>query len=167
MQQIFDALHFHPTTFILMTINILVVMAVLYKLFYKPVGAMLEARKNSINDTLRQAAEANHRARLNELQYTEALSNARYVAKKILNEASDIGESMRQDMLKEAKIKANLILAKANDEIEAERQRAQQDLQDEVSRLAIEAAKKVLGKEIDPKMHQELIQNLLKEAGKL
>lgn len=167
MSQIFDALNFHPTTFILMTINILVVLFVLNKLFYKPVGRMLEERQLHINEQLDQAAQANLNARLNELRYSEELSNARYQAKKLVNKANDIGEDMKRQIITEAKTKANVIIAKAEDEIVTERLRAERDIQNEVSKLAIAAAKKVLGKEINPAEHQELIQDLLKEAGKL
>jgi F-type H+-transporting ATPase subunit b len=167
MNQIFDALNFHPTTFILMTINILVVLFILNKLFYKPVGRMLEERQLHINEQLDQAAQANLNARLNELRYSEELSNARYQAKKMVNKANDIGEDMKRQIITEAKTKANVIIAKAEDEIATERLRAERDIQNEVSKLAIAAAKKVLEKEINPAEHQELIQDLLKEAGKL
>ncbi len=167
MSQIFDALNFHPTTFILMTINILVVLFVLNKLFYKPVGRMLEERQRHINEQLDQAAQSNLNARLNEIRYSEELSNARYQAKKLVNEADDIGEDLKRQIINEAKTKANVIIAKAEDEIVAERLRAEREIQNEVSKLAIEAAKKILGKEIDPAEHQNLIQELLKEAGRL
>ena len=167
MSQIFEALHFDLTTFILMTINILVVLFVLNKLFYKPVGRMLEERQKHINEQLDQAAQANLNAKLNELRYSEELSNARYQAKKLVNKANDIGEDMKRQIIDEAKTKANVIIAKAEDEIAAERLRAERDLQNEVSKLAIEAARKVLEKEIDPAEHQEMIQELLEEAGKL
>lgn len=167
MNQIFDALNFHPTTFILMTINILVVLFILNKLFYKPVGRMLEERQLHINEELDQAAQANRNARLNELRYSEELSNARYQAKKLINKANDIGEDMKRQIIFEAKTKANVIVAKAEDEIATERLRAERDIQNEVSKLAIAVAKKVLEEEINPAKHQELIQDLLKEAGKL
>ena len=167
MSQILEALHFHPTTFILMAINILVVIGVLYKVFYKPVGRILEERQKKINDQLHQAAQSNLNARLNEIRYSEKLDNARYQAKKVVNQAEDLGEELKRQIIEEAKKKSNVILSKAQDEIAAERLLAQRELQEEVSRLAIEAAKKVLGKEIDPAKHQELIQELLKEAGRL
>ncbi len=167
MSQIFDALNFHPTTFILMTINILVVLFVLNKLLYKAVGRMLEERQQHINEQLDQAAQANLSARLNELRYSEELANARYQAKKLVNKANDIGEDMKRQIIFEAKTKANVIIAKAEDEIATERLRAERDIQNEVSKLAIAVAKKVLEKEINPAEHQELIQDLLKEAGKL
>jgi F-type H+-transporting ATPase subunit b len=128
---------------------------------------MLEERQLHINEQLDQAAQANLNARLNELRYSEELSNARYQAKKMVNKANDIGEDMKRQIITEAKTKANVIIAKAEDEIATERLRAERDIQNEVSKLAIAAAKKVLEKEINPAEHQELIQDLLKEAGKL
>ena len=167
MNEIFQALHFHPTTFVLMAINVLVVMGVLYKLFYKPVGRLLEQRNEEINKSLNEAAQANLRAHLSEMRYAERMANARYEAKKIVDRADDIGENMRHKIVDEARLKANTIIAKAQDEIEAERDRARSELREEVSRLAIGAASKVLEKEIDPKEHQDLIRAFLKEAGRL
>lgn len=167
MSQIFEALHFHPMTFFLMTINVLIVLFVLYKLFYKPVGRMLEERQRHIDEQIEQAAQANLNARLNEVRYSEELSNARYQAKKMVNKANDVGEDMKRQIIDEAKVKANVIIAKAEGEIQAERQRAEREVQNAVTKLAIEAAKKVLQKEINPAEHQQLIQDLLKEAGKL
>jgi F-type H+-transporting ATPase subunit b len=116
---------------------------------------------------LDQAAQANLNARLNEIRYSEELSNARYLAKNIVNEADDIGEKLKRQITDEAKTKANVIMAKAEDEIAAEHLRAEREIQNEVTKLAIAAAQKILGKEIDPAEHQNLIQELLKEAGRL
>jgi F-type H+-transporting ATPase subunit b len=128
---------------------------------------MLEERQLHINEQLDQAAQANLNARLNEIRYSEELSNARYLAKNIVNEADDIGEKLKRQITDEAKTKANVIMAKAEDEIAAEHLRAEREIQNEVTKLAIAAAQKILGKEIDPAEHQNLIQELLKEAGRL
>jgi len=166
MNEALQALNFDLTTFVLMTINVVVVMVVLYKLLYKPFGNILEARKDKINKDLHEAAQANQRAHLNEIRYQELLSQARLEAKRIVNEAEEMGEEMKRQALEDARKRAGRILAKARDEIADERERAKLDVREDVARMSLSVAEKILQKEIDPEKHKDLIREAIQEAGR-
>lgn len=167
MSQIMQALNIHPHTFFLMSINILIVIFVLYKLLFKPLGRVMEDRKNKISQDFHQAAMANKRAWVAEVRSQERLSSARYQAKDIISKAHEAAEKIGDDIRQDAHKEARNIRKRAERHMEEAQERALEEMEDQVTSLSIEIAKKILGKEIDPALHQELIQSFLDDARKL
>jgi F-type H+-transporting ATPase subunit b len=73
-------------------------------------------------------------------------------------------------MVEEAKgtatTEAQRVLSQAQDEIARETTRAREGLAQEVGKLAVEGASRLLGREIDPKTHAELLDKLAAEVAR-
>jgi F-type H+-transporting ATPase subunit b len=59
---------------------------------------------------------------------------------------------------------AQRIVAQAHDEVARETTRAREQLSKEVGKLAVEGASRLLGREIDPKTHADLLDKLAAEV---
>ena len=75
------------------------------------------------------------------------------------------GEKRYTEMVEEAKLQAKIegdrILAGAKAEIDQEVFKAKEQLRTQVSAIALEGAAKILGREIDAKAHNDLLDKLV------
>jgi F-type H+-transporting ATPase subunit b len=105
------------------------------------------------------------------------LHEAHLHAKEILREAREKGAHMvdlaakrSSEMVEEAKgtavTEAQRLIAHAHEDITLETTRAREGLRDEVGKLAIAGASKLLQREIDPRTHAELLDKLSAEVAR-
>ncbi|HRP96442.1 MAG TPA: F0F1 ATP synthase subunit B, partial [Rhodocyclaceae bacterium] len=76
-------------------------------------------------------------------------------------------EKQAAKLLEDARAEANRIIAHAREAAESEAdaavQRAKEDLRDQVAHLAVAGAERILRREIDAKVHADLLANLKQE----
>jgi F-type H+-transporting ATPase subunit b len=105
----------------------------------------------------------------------QALGEAEAHSKEILREARDraaqivdMAGKRSNEMVEEAKGtaagEAQRIVAQAHDDVARETTRAREQLSKEVGKLAVEGASRLLGREIDPKTHADLLDKLAAEV---
>lgn len=101
----------------------------------------------------------------------QELQQARQGAEAILREARErAGQILEQaqhranDIVEQARVSASQegqrLVASAQQQIDLEASRAREGLRREIGGIAVAAASKLLEREIDPRMHQELIDKL-------
>jgi F-type H+-transporting ATPase subunit b len=107
----------------------------------------------------------------------KALAEAAERSKEILREARDraahivdMAGKRSNEIVEEAKGaasgEAQRLIAQAHDETTRESTRAREQLSKEVGRLAVEGAARLLGREIDPKTHAQLLDSLAAEIAR-
>jgi F-type H+-transporting ATPase subunit b len=133
------------------------------KFVWPPIIAALDARKKQIADGLAAAERGKHDLDLAAKRSAEVLREAKEKAAEIIA----LGDKRHSEIVEEAKSKAEIeasnILARANQEIEQEVFRAKEQLRVQVSGIALAGAGKILGREIDAKAHNDLLEKLLAE----
>jgi F-type H+-transporting ATPase subunit b len=133
------------------------------KFIWPPIVAALEARKKQIADGLAAAERGKHDLDLAAKRSAEVLREAKEKAAEIIA----LGDKRATEIVEEAKLKAEAeagnILTRANSEIEQEVFRAKEQLRTEVSSVALAGAGKILGREIDAKAHNDLLEKLVAE----
>jgi len=147
-------------------LTFLLLILLLYRFSYRPVLSMLDTRADRIRTSMEQAE-----------QIKSELNEARQSAEAILNEARREGEQLRaqtqqqgQRMIAAAQAEAReqreKMITEARSQIQAETENAKQQLRQEVGRLAILAATRVIGQEltINPALQQQLIDDALRQA---
>jgi F-type H+-transporting ATPase subunit b len=150
------------TLLIQMVVFFVVVLITMKYIWPVILGAMNE-REKQIADGLAASDEADI-----------ALKKAQSEAELIVNEAKDQAGTVRESANKMAtkikdQAKADALaekdrqLAAAVAEIEQESNRAKEDLRKQVSTLALAGAEKLLSKEVDSKVHADLLNDLVKE----
>jgi F-type H+-transporting ATPase subunit b len=163
MREFLDFISFEPWTFAIMIINVFILYLLLRKFLFRPVTNMLEARDSEIRK-LYDAAERDK---------TEAESSKKIYASK-LQEATGEREKIIAAAVSAAKIKELQIIQKASDEAasitlkaalnsENIQKRALESVKGELAIMAVEIAKKITQKEIDPKTNEALIEEFIND----
>ena len=133
------------------------------KFVWPPIMKALDERAKKIADGLAAADKAKTDLAQAEKRAVEELRKARESAGDVRASA----EKNASQLIEEARAEATHIIAQARQAAEAEAdiaaQRAKNELRDQVAMLAVAGAEKILRREINPKVHAELLANLNQE----
>lgn len=137
-----------------MLISFGLVLFVLKKFAWKPIMEGLKSREETISKSLRQAEEA--RNEIKKLQeYNEELAEkARAERELALKEAKSLRDKIVEEAKAQAQAEAQKIIEKSKILIIQERENAQKELAQMVSKLALEITEKILRKEFSDKDKQ-------------
>jgi len=159
--EILKALNFDLWTFILMSINLLVVIIFLNKFLYKPVGKMLAEREERITGSLKKAEEDKKEAEALLARYKELIKGAQAEAQKIISEANKQAEEIKAKAGVEARQEADLILARARNTIAEEKAQALNDLQNDLAGLIVTGTSQLIQKELSVEDHRAMVQEIV------
>jgi F-type H+-transporting ATPase subunit b len=151
-------------TLIAQLLIFLVTLFALYRLAWGPLLRIFEDRRRRIQEGLDAAEQSKRDREAAERDYRARLEEARREGQRILDGVAKQGEQLRQELEVKARQEAESIITRARSEIDAERQRAVQDLRRQVADLAILAASKVVGESLDGSKHRQLIDRTIQEA---
>ena len=146
-------------------INTFLVFWLLKKLLFKPVMAVIEARENDIKANLSQGEKAKTEGIALKKEYEEKVSSAKAEGQEIIKQATLRAEQKETEIISTAKQEAQSLKEKASKDVEQERQKVMNEIQSDISNIALLAASKVIEKDIDKSKHEELINNFIKEVG--
>lgn len=147
-----------------MLLAFLVVFFVLAKFGFPVIIKMVEERKNYIDESLRNAHEANEKLINIQAEGEKILKEAREQQSLILKEAS----AAKENILAQAEIKAReetaRMISDAKAQIESEKQSAIADIRQQVATLSVSIAEKVLRKNLaSDKEQMDYVDNLLND----
>lgn len=125
----------------------------------------MENREKEIADQFKEADIKNEEADSLKEEYLTKLNKAEDEAREISKQLILKSENRSNEIIKDAKIDAHEIKARANKDIEREKVKAVNTLKDEIASMAILAASKVIEKDIDEKNHKALIDKFIDEVG--
>lgn len=130
---------------------------------WAPIIAALDERRKQIADGLANSDRAKHDLEMAAKRSAEILREAKEKASEIIGggekRASEIIEAAKD----QAKIEGERIINGAKAEIDQEVFRAKEQLRTQVSAIALAGAGKILGREIDAKAHNDLLDKLVAE----
>jgi F-type H+-transporting ATPase subunit b len=154
-----------PGLFIWSTVTFLILFFLLSKFAWKPIVKALDERERFIEDALLKAEMA--KAEMAKLisENEDLLKEARLKRDIILKEAKEIKDQIVNDAKNEAKLEGSKLIEKAKNEITNQKLAAMAEIKNQVASLSIEIAEKVLRKQFDDQGKQEaLVNDLLKEV---
>jgi F-type H+-transporting ATPase subunit b len=138
------------------TISFSIVCALLYFLAYRPVLAMLAARREQIASGLANAEKIKAELANTESQRQAVLAQARAEAATLLEHAHAAAARVEAEETRKALAKAEQILTAANAAAAQDHARMLADLRREVGRLVIQTTATVIGKVLTPDDHRRL-----------
>ena len=148
-------------------INVLILFILLRIFLFKPINKMKADRTRTIQDNLDSAEKAKAEAEELRQQYEESISEAKEKANQIIMKAHEDAETERSAIIRKSQEEAEKIVADADKTIENERKRVLRQAQSEIADLAIEAASKIIGENVDDEKNRKLVDNFLSdEEGK-
>lgn len=156
---------FSPGLFVVTTILLLALIALMVKFAWKPILNSLNERESGIQNALDAAEKAKLEMQNLQADNQKLLKEARAEREAMLKEARDIKNKMVEDAKGEAQAQANKMIAQATEAIEGEKKAAMAELKNQVATLSLEIAEKVVREELSNKDKQEkLIASMLNEA---
>ena len=142
-------------TIVFTLINTLIIFLIFRIFLFKPVGKILDKRKEMAAAAITAAQK----------EYTDRLADAKAEAAEIIKQATLRAQKREEEILNEANQKAADIRTKAEENIEREKRQALNEVKNQISDLVIMAAGKVAQKEISASDNEEIISQFLSEVG--
>ena len=144
----------------------LVFFVVMAKLVFPGIRKALQAREQAIRSDLERAEQARQDAEEQREEYRRRLAEARAEADRIVKDAQAAAEDVRRDILARANEEAREIGEKARAESGLERGRLLTELRREVADLSLQAARRVVEKELaDPEAQRQLVERFIADVG--
>ena len=161
-----EALGINLPGLITQILSFLILLFVLSKLLYKPVIKMLDERAERIKESLSAAEKAKEDAASSAEKIEKELISARQEGQKIIDQAKKLSEEFKDKEKSKALEEIESLIEKSKSDLEKETRVAINELRKNFSILVLEAAEKVVDKEIDENTHTKLIEKVLKEEVK-
>ena len=134
------------------------------KFFWPVIMTAIETRQKKIAEGLAAASKSEQDLAQAEARSKDILREARDRAAQIVDMAGKRSNEMVEEAKGTAAGEAQRLVAQAHDEVARESTRAREQLSKEVGKLAVEGASRLLGREIDPKTHADLLDKLAAEV---
>lgn len=133
------------------------------KFVWPPLLAAIEARQKLIADGLADAERAKHDLEMAAKRSADLLREAKEKAGEIVASGEKRASEIIEQAKSQAKVEGDRIVAGARAEVDQEVFRAKEQLRNQVSAIALAGAGKILGREIDAKAHNDLLDKLAAE----
>ena len=153
-----------PGLFLWTLITFFIVLIILKILAWQPLMDALDAREKRINDALSSADKAKEEAEKVSNEYYEMIKKAQAEAQDILAKGKEAGNNLRDEIERKAKEKADDLLEKSNKQIDAARVKAIDEIKSISVDLAIQAASKVIDKNLDDSANRDLAKSTINDA---
>ena len=144
-------------------LTFVVMMGLLAKLAFKPIGEALERRGSTIKAQLDEAEKSRADAKKLMEDYQKQIAEARAEAAKVIEEARQLGEKVRKDVVDKANAEASAVVSRAQEEIVRQKDKGIQEMKDTIANLSVQIASKVIQKEVNEATHKQLVENLIKD----
>ena len=151
-------------TLIAQILNFLVLLAILAKFAYKPLLKAMDDRRNRIINDLDSAEQTRLDAEALKEQYAEQLAGARQEATEIVNKANQIAQNLHDELVEQARVEQEALMANAKERIEQEKQQALLDIRSEVIKLSTLIAGKIVNQKLNSDKDQTLVANTADEV---
>jgi F-type H+-transporting ATPase subunit b len=133
------------------------------KYVWPPLMAAIEARQKLIADGLTQAERAGKDLKLAKAKATEKLKEAKVQAAEIIEQANKRRAQIVEKAKSEGETERQKIITQGEVEVNAERNRAREELRQQVAALAIAGAEKIIKRSIDKQANSDIIDKLVAE----
>lgn len=155
---------FSPGLFVVSTILLLALIALMVKFAWKPILNSLSEREEGIQGALDAAENAKLEMQNLQADNQKLLQEARAEREAMLKDARDMKNKMIEDAKGEAQEQANKMITQAQAAIESEKKAAMAELKNHVAGLSLDIAEKVVRTELSNKDKQlKLVETMLGE----
>ncbi len=150
---------------ILTAVSVFFLFLFLSYLLFNPVREMLNKRKEKIQNDIDSAKQDKEAADAMRSEYEGRLKNADAEAENILADARKRATANENHIIAEAKEEAARIIKQAHVEAELEKEKAKDEIKNEMIDIASLMAGKVVGDRMDTTVQDALVEETLREVG--
>ncbi len=145
-------------------VNFFLLLVVLRVFLYRPILDLLDRRAQRVREGLEAAEQSKEHAAQAEQEVALQLDEARRQGQALVTQAQEAATRIQDESRGQARREAEVLLERARNEIQLERDRAIAELRTEFADLTVSAAEKVIGQSLDRQAHRRLIDEVLAES---
>ncbi len=144
------------------TIGVLLILFPVVAIFFvNPLNEAIHERTTHLENTFSEAESLRTEMTKMKSDYERRLSDTEAQARAQIQEQIREAQQMRQQLMADAQAKAEEYRKKAQEEIDAERDRVVNDLRVQTVNLSLAAAEKVIGENLDTDRNRKLIEEFI------
>lgn len=145
----------HPESLIFWTVIVFVILFILLRKFaWKPILSAVNTREAKIEDALEAAKRAKEEMENLQADNEKMLAEARAERDAMLKEAREIKDKMISDAKDAATVQGEAMLKQAKAAIESEKKAAVTELKNQVAKISLDIAQKVVASELSDQTKQ-------------
>jgi len=167
LEEVLQILNPMTSTIFWSIVVFVILVIVLWKFVLKPVNNMISKRQEEIREKIdtadRKSLEANDYLE----EQKKSIDKARVEAKKIIDEGKEAARKIKEEIEHQASEKSKLMVKDALTEIRSEKDRSINEVKDEMVDIALSASQKMISKNLSGEDHKKLIEESLKDLGKV
>lgn len=141
--------------------NLLILTWVFKKFLFKPVQKILAERQAEVDTLYEKAEESAASAEKDKQMYHEKMQEAEHEVEEIIRSATVRAEHLSDEIVAEAKAKADAAMKKADADIAQSKKKAINEIKNEIAGISVSIAEKVVEREINEEDHSELIDSFI------
>nr|WP_245347606.1 F0F1 ATP synthase subunit B [Oceanobacillus polygoni] len=143
----------------------IVLLALVKKFAWGPLMNKMQEREEYVAGEIEAAEKSRLEAEKASNDAAAQLNQVREEAQKLIEDAKAAGAKQEQNIVESARKEADRLIQAAQADIQSEKEKALQALQDKVASLSVLIASKVIEKEISAQDQEKLINDYIKEVG--
>lgn len=160
-QGLLASLGLNVQLFAFQLINFAIVLGIVWFLILKPLTKKLDERRKIIDESLDKAKEVETNLMMSEQKFNEIIKDAKNQASVIIQKSHDEAEKMGAEMKEKTKKELSDLVEKTKKAIIAEKEEMKAELRQETVQLVILTAEKILGEKLDDKKDEKFIRDIL------
>lgn len=144
-------------------LGFLIVFFVLKKFAFRPVLAVIDARRKKIEDEFQGIENQKKKLENLEKDYRARFENIEEIGRVKIQEAANVGVQLAKDIQEKARQDAQKLLERAHAEIAQDITKARLSMRDEIVELSGLITEKVIRERLDEKEHAKLVEKFIKD----
>jgi len=161
-----SALGFNFGTFIVQLITFIFIFLLIKRFAAKPLIALLEKRRKTIEEGVRLGEELNQERAKLQAEVEKVMRDARHEADQIISTGQKEAREILRDAEKAARQRSDSLMADAEHRIAEEAKRAKRSLEKEVVGMVSDATEAIVEEKVDQKKDAVLIDKALRDREK-
>ena len=128
---------------------------------WEPLTQAMENRTKQITDGLVAAEQGQQKIEQATIEFSTRIDEAKTKASSIINDAESKSKNIVEEARVAAREEAKKIAKSSGQQLEQEINAAREKLKDDVAELSVLCAERIISKEVDKKMHDKIINEVL------
>tara|TARA_Y100000768_G_C23827754_1_gene609769 strand:+ start:308 stop:775 length:468 start_codon:yes stop_codon:yes gene_type:complete len=128
---------------------------------WEPLTQAMENRTKQITDGLVAAEKGQQKIEQATIEFSTRIDEAKTKASSIITEAESKSKNIVEEARASAREEAKKIAKSSSQQLEQEINAAREKLKDDVAELSVLCAERIISKEVDKKMHDKIINEVL------
>ena len=165
LEGLFEQLGIRPDLVLVNAVSFLLLLWLLRRFLFKPVSELLDQRSATIEGDYKAAERAKAEMEQLRADYEAKLADVATEAREKIAVAINEGQAARQQILAEARDRAEGILKRGEEELARERDKLVIQLREQVVDLAVDVAGRVVARTLDDQAHRGLVREFIEGVG--